>query len=512
MAVTKSPFWWRSRERRASDVTTPAQQDAQHDASSVSLRWRVMLLAMSMVAMVVVLMAVAVYVVVSRALYADIDSQLQTRARLLIESGSLAADPGKAIEGTAYSDVNAMLVNPGRSIYTANQEGQTLPLGQPEKDVIQGKLVYSLRTANHQRVLAVHLSNGSSLLISKTMVPTSKVLSRLGTILLIVGGMGMAVAAIAGGTVARTGLRPVARLTEAAERVARTDDLRPIPVHGSDELARLTQAFNMMLRALAESRDRQARLVSDAGHELRTPLTSLRTNVELLMSAMQPGAPRLPEEEMDGLRSDVIAQIEELSTLVGDLMDLTRDDAGITIHEPVDLVEVVDRSMERVRRRRNDIDFHVDVTPWQVYGDGAGLSRAVLNLLDNAAKWSPPGGRVDVVLKPLDAGHAHLVVADRGPGIPVEERQLVFERFYRSTSARSLPGSGLGLAIVKHVIVKHGGTLGIDEAVPGGDPPGTAIHVVLPGRPLPEAGVGIGAGQETRTCQAVDGADGTRKN
>ena len=476
-------------------------QDTLHDASSVSLRWRVMLLAMSMVAMVVVLMALAVYVVVSRALYQDIDNQLQTRARLLIESGSLAADPGKAIEGTAYSDVNAMLVNPGRSIYTANQEGQTLPLGEPEKDVIQGKLIWSLRTADYQRVLAIHLSNGSSLLISKTMVPTGKVLNRLGTILLIVGGLGMAVAAIAGGTVARTGLRPVARLTEAAERVARTDDLRPIPVHGGDELARLTEAFNMMLRALAESRDRQARLVSDAGHELRTPLTSLRTNVELLMAAMVPGAPRLPDEEMAGLRSDVIAQIEELSTLVGDLMDLTRGDAGVTIHEPVDMTEVIDRSLERVRRRRNDIEFDVEVSGWQVYGDGAGLSRAVLNLLDNAAKWSPPGGHVGVRLTWLDPVHAELVVSDRGPGIPVDERQLVFERFYRSTSARAMPGSGLGLAIVKQVVVKHGGTLRIADTVPGGDPPGTSIYVVLPGRPAAD---GVDAPHATRPSGAVD--------
>ena len=494
MRTARSPFWWRAREKRSADVNTVT---TLHDASSVSLRWRVMLLAMSMVAMVVVLMAVAVYVVVSRALYQDVDNQLQTRARLLIESGTLVADPGKAIEGTAYSDVNAMLVNPGRYIYTANQEGQTLPLGEPEKDVIQGKLVWSLRTANHQRVLAVHLANGSSLLISKTMVPTGKVLNRLGSILLLVGGIGMAVAAIAGGTVARTGLRPVARLTEAAERVARTDDLRPIPVYGNDELARLTEAFNMMLRALAESRERQSRLVSDAGHELRTPLTSLRTNVELLMAAMKPGAPRLPDEEMADLRADVIAQIEELSTLVGDLMDLTRDDAGVTIHEPVDMTEVVDRSLERVRRRRNDIEFDVEVSGWQVYGDGAGLSRAVLNLLDNAAKWSPPSGRVGVRLAQIGPTHAELVVSDRGPGIPIEERHLVFERFYRATSARAMPGSGLGLAIVKQVVVKHGGTLRIDETVPGGDPPGTTIRVVLPGRPLAAAGA-------TREGGAVD--------
>jgi two-component system sensor histidine kinase MprB len=446
-----------------------------------------MLLAMSMVAMVVVLMSVAVYAVVSRALYDDIDNQLHSRARLLIESGSLAADPGKAIEGTAYSDVNAMLVNPGRSIYTANQQGQTLPLGEAEKDVISGELLLSLRTANYQRVLAVHLTNGSTLLISKSLAPTTEVLSRLGTILLIVGGVGVAVAAVAGGMVARAGLRPVARLRKAAERVARTDDLRPIPVYGSDELARLTETFNMMLRALAESRERQARLVSDAGHELRTPLTSLRTNVELLMASQAPGAPRLPEEEMTELRSDVIAQIEELSTLVGDLVDLTREEAGNVVYEPVDLAEVIDRSLERVRRRRNDIEFDVDVVGWQVYGDAAGLARAVLNLLDNAAKWSPPGGRVGVRLSQTDPAHAELVVSDRGPGIPEQERRLVFERFYRSAAARAMPGSGLGLAIVKQVVTKHGGALRIEDTVPGGDPPGTSFYMMLPGRPVPNS-------------------------
>ena len=471
MAITPNNFW--------RPTTLP-------NASSLSLRWRVMVLAMSMVAMVVVLMAVAVYAVVSRALYDDIDNQLHSRARLLIESGSLAADPGKAIEGTAYSDVNAMLVIPGRAIYTANQQGQMLPLGQPEKDVVSGELLMSLRTANHQRVLAVHLANGSSLLISKSLAPTGQVLRRLGTILLIVGGVGVAVAAMAGGAVARAGLRPVGRLTEAAERVARTDDLDPIPVVGSDELARLTEAFNLMLRALAESRDRQARLVSDAGHELRTPLTSLRTNVELLMASQAPGAPGLPDEEMAGLRADVIAQIEELSTLVGDLVDLTRDDAGGVIHEPVDLADVVERSLERVRRRRNDIEFDVDVVGWQVYGDAAGLGRAVLNLLDNAAKWSPPGGRVAVRLRQVDPAHGELIVADHGPGIAPAERQLVFERFYRSTAARAMPGSGLGLAIVQHVVAKHGGALRIDETVPGGNPPGASIHMWLPGRPISE--------------------------
>jgi two-component system sensor histidine kinase MprB len=446
-----------------------------------------MLLAMSMVAMVVVLMAVAVYAVISAALYSDVDKQLQSRAQLLIASGSLAADPSKAIEGSAYSDINAMLVNPGRATYTANQQGQRLPVGGPEKAVIRGELFLSRRTTSGQRVLAVHLPNGSSLLISKSLAPTDAVMMKLRWVLLIVGGVGVAVAAVAGGMVTRAGLRPVGRLTEAAERVARTDDLQPIPVYGSDELARLTEAFNLMLRALAESRERQARLVSDAGHELRTPLTSLRTNVELLMASTGPQAPPIPEQEMDDLRSDVIAQIEELSTLVGDLVDLTRDEAREVVNEPVNMAEVVDRSLERVRRRRNDIEFDVEVTPWQVHGDSAGLSRAVLNLMDNAAKWSPSGGRVGVRLTQLDESHAELLVSDQGPGIPPQERQLVFERFFRSTSARAMPGSGLGLAIVKQVVVNHGGALRIEDTISDGQPPGTSIYLLLPGQPASTA-------------------------
>jgi two-component system sensor histidine kinase MprB len=490
--------------------------------TSLSLRWRVMLLAMSMVAMVVVLMAVAVYAVVSAALYTDIDNQLQSRAQLLIASGSLAADPAKAIEGTAYSDVNAMLVNPGRSIYTANQQGQTLPVGQPEKAVIRGELFMSRRTVGDQRVLAIHLPNGSSLLISKSLQPTNAVMNKLKWVLLAVGGIGVVIAAVAGGMVARTGLRPVGQLTEAAERVARTDDLRPIPVFGSDELARLTEAFNAMLRALAESRDRQARLVADAGHELKTPLTSLRTNVELLMASSTPGAPPIPESELSELRSDVIGQIEELSTLVGDLVDLTREDnAHGTVLEDVEMTEVVERSLERVRRRRNDIHFDVDIIGWQVHGDAAGLSRAILNLLDNAAKWSPPGGTVGVRLSRVDAAHAELAVSDEGPGISPEERGLVFERFYRSTSARAMPGSGLGLAIVKQVVVKHGGMIRIGETIAGGEPPGTTFHVLFPGQPTaaryrPESahseipsrnsdfGVGEGNGSSVPSVISVD--------
>jgi len=221
---------------------------------------------------------------------------------------------------------------------------------------------------------------------------------------------------------------------------------------------------------------------------------------------MEPGAPRLPEQEMVGLRADVLAQIEELSTLVGDLVDLTRDEAGQVVHEPVDMSEVIDRSLERVRRRRNDIHFDVDVIGWQIHGDAAGLSRAALNLMDNAAKWSPPGGHVGVTMRQLDPSHAELVVSDHGPGIPPHERRLVFERFYRSTTARAMPGSGLGLAIVKKVVLNHGGLLRVEDTVSRGQPPGTSIYVLLPGRPMPvSADLTLTADAKTDPAAAADG-------
>ncbi|MFZ2239464.1 MAG: HAMP domain-containing sensor histidine kinase, partial [Gordonia amarae] len=242
-----------------------------------------------------------------------------------------------------------------------------------------------------------------------------------------------------------------------------------------------TESFNTMLAALAESRDRQSRLVADAGHELKTPLTSLRTNLELLMAASAPGAPAMDASDMIELRSDVLAQIEELSTLVGDLVDLAREDAKHVIVEELDLVDIIERSLDRARRRRSDVEFVTTLVPWYVFGEEHGLSRAVLNVLDNAAKWSPRGHAVQVQLDQIAPTMVELTVADSGPGIPAEDRELVFERFYRSAEARSMPGSGLGLAIVRQVVLRMGGTIRAEQSDAGG----ALIRMTLPGHPVP---------------------------
>ncbi|GAB2670518.1 HAMP domain-containing sensor histidine kinase [Gordonia jinhuaensis] len=453
---------------------------------SVSLRLRVTLLAATVVGVAVAVMAAAAYLVVYRALYADVDTQLENRAdslTVLVSSGALDSTPQLLVGGTLYStDVSVGLVYPdGRSVWIGE-----VTYGSVEREVAasapgSGLNNSSLRTVDNKRVIARKVENGDTLILAQDLEPTDEVLNRLAWVLAIVGGCGVILAAVAGTTVARAGLRPVARLTHAADRVARTDDLRPIPVSGNDELARLTESFNMMLRALAESRDRQSRLVADAGHELRTPLTSLRTNLELLIAASEPGAPPVPPEDMAELRTDVMAQIEELSTLVGDLVDLAREDAPEVVHEEIELTEILDRSLERVRRRRSDVEFEVYAMPWYVFGEPAGLSRAVLNILDNAAKWSPPGSPVRVTLQQVDPLNAELVVEDAGPGIPPDERDLVFERFYRSTASRSMPGSGLGLAIVRQVVVKHGGSVSAEASQLGG----ALLRIRMPGRPIP---------------------------
>ncbi|WP_086009046.1 HAMP domain-containing sensor histidine kinase [Nocardia brevicatena] len=455
---------------------------------TVSLRWRVTLLAASVVAIAVAVTSIAAYAMVARALYNAVDAQLRARSATMI-SGDIdnMAFQSLGVATLFSNDIGVALIYPfsvsspeatepgSLPVYMPPQPTKP-PIGTEEIEVAEGERAWSLRTYNNQRVLARRMDSGVTLVISQRLEPTREVLDRLAWLLFVVGGCGVVLAAAAGTAVGRTGLRPIARLTAATERIARTDDLTPIPVTGDDELARLTESFNTMLRALAESRDRQRRLVADAGHELRTPLTSLRTNMELLIASSRPGAPNIPAEDMAELRSDVMAQIEELSNLVGDLVDLAREDAPESVYERVDLGEVTERALERARRR-GSVEFAAELRPWFVYGQEAALERAVLNVLDNAAKWSPPGEQVRVAMVETGRGLLELSVDDAGPGIPPPERELVFERFYRTTASRSMPGSGLGLAIVKQVVIKHGGTIAIDTSERGG----ALIRIVLPG-------------------------------
>jgi len=446
-----------------------------------SLASRVILLTTMAVGFAVALVALGAFWTVKMSLQSSLDRSLLDRAHRASDAIVVATAMGEDIPDWVLGagDVRIYVVQPGGGLVPLGSNGQdTFEVGDSQIAVATGKSTENLRTvrmdSTDYRAATVQLPNGYALILAQNMSPQEKALKRMGAVMLLFGIAGVIGAGAAGWAVARNGLRPVRRLTRNVERIARTEDLTPMPVEGDDEIARLATAFNTMLAALAASRDRQRRLVADAGHELRTPLTSLRTNLDLLLQSDNAGG--LDPAARAELLDDVRAQIEEMSNLIGDLVELARDEPlRPAVVEQVDLAEVVERAVARARRRGTDLTFVVDLEPWWVTGESASLERAVTNLLDNAVKWSPPQGTVTVHLV-----HGTLYVDDEGPGIAPADRAHVFERFYRSAESRAMPGSGLGLSIVRQVVERHAGSVRVDI----NDAGGTRMVLQLPGASL----------------------------
>ncbi|HET6499642.1 MAG TPA: HAMP domain-containing sensor histidine kinase [Amycolatopsis sp.] len=448
----------------------------------ISLRTRVSLLSAACVAVVMALISIGAYFTVSNNLHRQIDDNLTQQAANILSDPTVVNTGGRQIPQSFLRlvDVRFDLINASGSD-VVERITERPPIGPDERAVAAGDLKQSSRTEGNLRVLAVPYPYrpGWALVLAQPLDATEQTLSQLAVVLALIGGGGILVAGLAGTAVARTGLLPVERLTSATERVARTGDLRPIPVSGDDELARLTHSFNTMLGAVADSQERQRQLVADAGHELRTPLTSLRTNLELLLSASRSDSPNLSEKDRADIETDIKAQLDELTQLIGDLVELARQDAHAAVVERVDLVEVVERALDRARRRAGDIDFSVTLQPWFLNGDPGALERAVVNLLDNAVKFSPPASTVRLRMYPLGDGSLIMEVADAGPGIADADLARVFDRFYRASEARTLPGSGLGLSIVKQAVERNGGTIHAGRAPEGG----ALMTIRLPGFP-----------------------------
>jgi two-component system sensor histidine kinase MprB len=329
------------------------------------------------------------------------------------------------------------------------------------------------------RILTIPATGGGAVQVAINAEPSTRTLTEIGLLLIVACGIGVAGAALLGRTVARAGLAPVDRLTYTVEHIATTMDLNaPIPVSGQDEVARLSRSVNTLLAAIADARQAQRALVEDASHELRTPLTSIRTNIELLLAVeRQPElAHRLPPEERAKLLRDLDTQLTELTTLTTELVELAREEATREVPEPVNLADVLAAALHRVRVRAPTLTFSTDLLPVTVHGRPGELERMVLNVLDNAAKWSPERGTVRVTLLPDGIDTALLTVTDDGPGIAEGDLPHVFDRFYRASTARAMPGSGLGLAIVAQSVAQHGGTV---TAAPQ-DPHGTVVTIRLP--------------------------------
>jgi two-component system, OmpR family, sensor histidine kinase MprB len=353
----------------------------------------------------------------------------------------------------------------------AAQTGSALPVDDRSLAVARGDSDAFLADRNvdgdHLRVMTLPIQRGEAVQVARPLGEVDSVLTGLAILL---GGFtlaGVALAAVLGGVVSRAALLPVSRFTERTETIAEhRDPGRRLPEGGDDELGRLARSFNSTLDELEQSVASQRQLVADASHELRTPLASLRTNIEILQSERE-----LPERDHRELMDDVREEIDELTRLVSDVVELARSGESQAEHHHVAFDEIVAAAVERARRRAPTVVFDAQLDHVVVHGAADRLDRAVTNLLDNAVKWTD-GGKVDVRLS-----GGELTVRDRGPGFSDDDLPHVFDRFYRADSARGMRGSGLGLAIVRQVAEAHGGSVRAGNAADG---PGALMTFVVP--------------------------------
>jgi two-component system sensor histidine kinase MprB len=315
------------------------------------------------------------------------------------------------------------------------------------------------------RMITRHVRGGGAVQVARSLTEQEAVLDRLLTRSLVIGITLSLLAAAAGWWITRSATRPLRSLTLAAERIAKTKDLEPGVGHsGTDDVGRLASSFDEMLAALAESREQQHRLIQDAGHELRTPLTTLQANIGLLQRA-----PHLEGEPREALLKAISTELSELNLLFTELMELATDSRDESPLGLIDLNDPVERALD-VFAVRSQREVEVVYNGSEVMGNVELLERAVSNLLSNAEKFSPPGEPLVV-----DVRGGSVAVSDRGPGIPADEQVRVFDRFWRSEEARSLPGSGLGLAIVKKIVQQHNGEVSVRSREGGGTTVGFAL-------------------------------------
>ena len=311
------------------------------------------------------------------------------------------------------------------------------------------------------RMLVIGLPGQGAVELALPLADVNNTLSNELLLLGIIAAAGIALAALLGFLVARTALAPIARFTRQAESIAAHPDRvehERLEVDGDDELARLGRTFNSTLDALESSITAQRNLVADASHELRTPIATIRANLQLMRDEEL-----LSPEDRAALRTDMIDELDELTKLVGDVVELARGAKPAAEPGDVRLDLIVEAAIERARRRAPEHGIDADLEPTLVSGEGARIERAVTNLLDNAAKYAPAQTTVDVTLK-----DGTLTVRDHGPGFHEEDLPYVFDRFHRAKDARAKPGSGLGLAIVRQAAEAHGGFVEATNAPGGG--------------------------------------------
>ncbi|MFJ5061568.1 ATP-binding protein [Streptomyces nigra] len=461
-----------------------------------SLRTRLTVISATAIAVSVFLAFQVASELLDRELRNTVEEQLRADSRVLAADAERAGPARVRLPPYAGGGRLVRVVLPDGSVRTPAGQPPLPPVSDQAGRVARGLSADLMESDDSDEDgYLVHTLRAGDGAVQVARAADDTPVNRFGFGMLLIGLLCVAGGAVVGRAVARAGLTPIDRLTAAAVRVAHTRDLDAgIPDEGGGEIRRLIQSINEMLAALRDSRRAQRLLAEDAAHELKTPLTSLRLNVELLIRLDRRGTldSALSAESRTRLLDDLGAQVAELGTLVAELTDLARGDVSDENTELLDLADVVGAAATRARSRVPDIEVALDVTSVWVSGRPAALERAVLNLIDNAGKWSPADRPVQVRLR-AEGASAVLEVDDAGPGIDAADVPRVFDRFYRADSARALPGSGLGLSIVQRVVDAHGGRVTVARSARGG----ALLRVGLPAAAPPAPVTRPTAGEDT---------------
>lgn len=429
----------------------------------MNLRSRIALLVAGAVAVCMLLVAAIAFISTVREIERDADRQLYARAQRISAGFGPGPLESPQVRGMFGENQPLQFIDAtGTPLFTF---GSAEPLHVTEADIAaieagQPSIIHTEQTAGSAfRIITVPLEGGGGLMLAQNLIEQQEFLNRIQGQFIFIGLIGAVVAGLIASGLAAVSLRPMASLAAAAENVALTQDLEAtIRVRRNDEVGRVSRSFNTMLTALAASRSQQKRLIDDASHELRTPLTALRTNIDFLQRAND-----LALSDRKDILKDVSFELEELTTLVSELVELAKDNQ--TSDEPIKEIHLgalVSRVAERAERRYNRA-VAVTADDTTVTGRPTLIERAVSNLIDNAHKWSQPDTPIEVSVQ-----RGEVRVRDHGPGISDADKGRVFDRFYRSDQARTLPGSGLGLAIVEEIVAFHGGTTIVEDAPDGG--------------------------------------------
>ena len=437
----------------------------------MSIRTRLMITASAIVLVVVGVLSIGIYSTFSRQLVRQVDKSLDDRVVMIADSlrrESLRPNLGRqrnplneALLPTRFDTVTQVVDTTGVVVLALGEV--ELPVTEKTLQIANdpsSRFFRSTVTINGDkyRMLTVPLTSGGALQLAKDINDLQRAQNAVRGWQFALGPIGIMFAGLAGWWVARRTARPIQQLADAAEDIARTQNLSTkLDIHGDREIEQLASSFNSMLAALQYSSDQQKQLVQDASHELRTPLTSLRANAELLQRDS------LDEATKQAVLRDIAAEIDELTELSSELTALASDQRLVEELEVINLREACDDIATRASRRTGRTVSVSSTNPASVQVRPSQFDRAVGNLVDNALKFCPTPDNVEINIV-----GARVEVIDHGQGIADADKPLVFDRFYRATATRALPGSGLGLAIVKQFADDHDAIVAITDTPGGG--------------------------------------------